>query len=63
MEGVKEMAKRKKETFDPDECQEKAGDTNEFEKYLYVATEKSMESGKAENPHYKGRREEIVKIL
>ena len=38
MEEVTEMARRQKETFDPDECNGKAGDTHTFEKYLYIAT-------------------------
>ena len=36
---------------------------NEFKKYLYIVTEKAMESGEAEDLHYEGRKEEIAKIL
>ena len=63
MQEVKEMTRRRKETFNLDECEGKAGGTNVFEKYLCIATVKAMELGKAEYSHFEVTNEEVAKIL
>ena len=63
MEEVKEMARRQKDTFTPEECKGKVGVTTEFKKYLYITMVKAMEQGKTEDPHFEGEKEEVAKTL